>query len=151
MKFYVKQKAVSLKDQFTVCDEQDQTVYEAKSGALKGRRLCVTDTAGKEVATLRKKKFTLAPGYRISVEGQPNASIKMSANVKNFKVSGYGWKVKGNLTLSNYEIRSGRDEIATIHKKAMSFGDAYVLDVDETKTEPLCALCVLLAIDECFG
>ncbi len=155
MKLYIKQKALSLKDQYSISDEKGEELYFAKGSARKGMRLTLYTAAQKaqdqqELGQLKRKRLSMAPCYRIYVSGEQIATIKMAVNAKDYKVSGLGWKVKGNRSLRSYEISKGLGKIASISKKAFTVGDAYELDVRE-ESELLPALLILLAIDECWG
>lgn len=57
-----------------------------------------------------------------------------------------GWDVDGELFAHDYVITSGNEEIVSIHKAWMSWGDTYELDISDD-TDEITALAVVLAID----
>ena len=56
------------------------------------------------------------------------------------------WEIRGDFMAHEYEMKRGRDVVATVTKKWFSWGDTYLLDVADD-ADVLPALGVMLAID----
>lgn len=149
MKLYLKQKFFSWKDRAWVKDEAGQDRYFIEGKVLSfGKKLHVMDAEGKEVAFVRQKVFTFLPTFFVEIDGKEVAQIKKKFTFlkPKYVVEGLGWEVQGNLLGHDYTIMEGERTVVSIHKKWMSWGDAFELDI-EYGTDEVLALAVVLAID----
>mgnify|MGYP003301346010 CR=1 FL=1 len=147
MKLYVKQKALTLGDTFSVIDETGADLYTVKGSAL--RKLKLTDTDKKEIAVLKRNSFSVAPCYVLKRNGQKVAKIKMRVTGNKYSVKGLGWTVKSDLLLRTFTLKDGLKEIAEAGKKALSIGDSYEFEIKEG-IDTVNALMVLIAVDACL-
>lgn len=149
MKIYVKQKVFSWRDRFTVTDEEgnDKYIVEGEIFSL-GKKLHIYDMFDREVALVKQKVPSLMPNFQVFCGGEQLAEIrkKFTLLFSKYIVEGLGWEVSGNFTEHDYEIKQGGRKIASIHKKWMSWGDTYELDIENSQNEIL-ALAVVLTID----
>ena len=149
MKLYIKQKVFSWKDRFTVMDESgaDRYTVEGKVFSI-GKKLFVYDAAGDEVAYIREKVPTLLPKFIVEIGGQEVAEIvkKLTFLKPKYEVHGPDWTVQGKFTAHDYTVTQGELPVVTIHKKWMSWGDSYEIDIADPSKE-LLVLSVVLAID----
>lgn len=148
MKLYIKQKVFSFADHFSIYDASGEARYWAEGSLFSwGKRLHVYDAGGEEVITIKQEIFNWMPTYAVFYKGQQFALIKGKFSLRpRYEIEGPAWLVEGNLLGLDYTISDGGQEIASIHKKWMSFGDSYEVNImDETNELPV--LAVVLGID----
>ncbi len=149
MKLYLKQKVFSWKDKSNVKDELGNDKYYIEGKVLSvGKKLTVYDAQQNEVAFIRQKVVTFMPKFFVEIGGEQVAEItkKLSFLKPKYVVNGPDWTVQGNFTAHDYSLYDGEKEIAGIHKKWMSWGDAFEIEIASEKDEVL-VLAVVLAID----
>lgn len=149
MKLYMKQKVFSWRDRFKVWDESGSERYSVEGELFTlGKRLHVYDRSGNEAAYIREKVWSFLPRYFVYVNGQQVAEIvkRLSFLRPKYEVSGLGWEIRGSLWEHDYEVLDADRPIVSIHKKWMSWGDSYELDIADNRNE-IPALAVVLAID----
>lgn len=149
MKLYMKQKVFSWRDRFKVWDEAGSERYSVEGELFTlGKRLHVYDRNGSEAAYIREKVWSFLPRYFVYVNGQQVAEIvkRLSFLRPKYEVSGLDWEIRGSLWEHDYEVLEHGRPIVSIHKKWMSWGDSYELDIADSRNE-LPALAVVLAID----
>ena len=138
MKLYIKQKVFSIGAKFSVKDEAGNDRYFVEGEILTlGRKLHIYDINNNEVAFVSQKLLTFMPKFTVEVGGEEIAEIVRQLT---------GWDVDGELFAHDYVITSGNEEIVSIHKAWMSWGDTYELDISDN-TDEITALAVVLAID----
>lgn len=149
MKLYIKQKVFSWGDKFMVKDESEQDKYSVQGEVFSlGKKLHIKDLNGNEVAFIHQKVFSLMPRYFVYKNDQQVAEIvqKFKLFKPAYVVNGPGWKVEGNFSAHLYRVFEADNPIINIEKIWFSWGDSYVLDIDDSTDEVL-ALAVVLAID----
>ena len=149
MKLYIKQKVFSIGAKFSVKDEKGNDKYFVEGEILTlGRKLHIYDTYDNEVAFVRQKLLTFMPKFTVEVGGEEVAEIVKGLTLfkPKYYVDGLGWDVDGDLFSHDYVITSDNEEIVSIHKAWMSWGDTYELDISDD-TDEITALAVVLAID----
>jgi len=149
MKLYIKQKVFSIGAKFSVKDENGNDKYFVEGEILTlGRKLHIYDTYDNEVAFVRQKLLTFMPKFTVEVGGEEVAEIVKGLTLfkPKYYVDGLGWDVDGDLFSHDYVITSDNEEIVSIHKAWMSWGDTYELDISDD-TDEITALAVVLAID----
>lgn len=149
MKLYMKQKVISWGDKFTVTDESGEVLYTVEGEVPSfGHKLHIYDPLGNEAAFIHKKLFTLLPRYFVTVDGQEAAEIvkPISFLHPKYEIKGPDWEATGDVLGHNYEIKMGGDTVAAVHRKWMSWGDTYEIDVAAEANEVL-TLAVVLTID----
>ena len=151
MKLALKEKVFSLREAFQVMDEGGNPIYEVIGKLLSvGHKLTVTDMDGQEAAYIYQKVLSLVPKYFIEVNGQEEVELK--GHITLFKphytleAEDGKWEIRGDFMAHEYEMKQGRDVVATVTKKWFSWGDTYLLDVADD-ADVLPALGVMLAID----
>ena len=149
MKLYMKQKVFSWRDQFKVWDEANNVRYIVEGELFTlGKRLHVYDSQSRELAFIKEKIWSFLPRYFVYIGQTRQAEIvkRLSLFRPKYEVAGPGWEISGNIWSHDYEIlEQGRPSVR-IHKKWMSWGDSYELDIDDSRNE-LLTLAVVLAID----
>lgn len=149
MRLYIKQKVFSLKDKFYVKDENGEDRYYVEGKILSiGKQLWIRDMEGNELAFLKQKVITFLPRFFIYINGEEVAQIvkKFTLLKPKYEISGPGWTINGNFLDHDYTIESNGVAVAGIHKKWMSWGDSYEMEINPDVDQVL-ALAVILAID----
>jgi uncharacterized protein YxjI len=149
MKLYLKQKVFSWKDKSTIKDENGDDKYFVEGKVLSiGKKLTVFDTNQNEVAFIRQKVATIMPKFFVEINGEQVAQIvkKFTLLKPKYVVEDPGWSIQGNFSAHDYSINDGEKEIAVIHKKWMTWGDTFEIDIADEKDE-IIILGVVLAID----
>lgn len=151
MKLALKEKVFSLREAFQVMDEEGNPIYEVIGKLLSvGHTLTVTDMDGQEAAYIHQKVLSLVPKYFIEVNGQEEVELKGHITLfkPHYTLEAEDGKreIRGDFMAHEYEMKRGRDVVATVTKKWFSWGDTYLLDVADD-ADVLPALGVMLAID----
>ena len=148
MRLYMKQKVMTIVDKFTIKDEAGNDVYFVEGEFLSlVKKLHVRDQGGNEVAYLQGR-VSFFPRYDVYLGGEFACSVqkKFTFLLPRYEIEGLGWEVRGELFAHEYEVFSGDHTIMAIHKRWVSWGDAYEIDIAESENHVL-ALCVVLGID----
>ena len=150
VKLALKQKVFSMKEAFTVMDEGGAPIYEVAGKLISvGHKLTIRDMDGEEAAYIHQKVLSLVPKYFIEVDGQ---EMELKGHITLFKphytleTDSGKWEIRGNFMEHEYEMKRGRETVATVAKKWLSWGDTYLLDVADDR-DALTALVVMIAID----
>jgi len=149
VKLIMQQKVFSWTDRFRVWDEAGEDRYVVEGEFLVfGKRLHVKDTAGQEVALVERKLFSFLPRFFVYVGGEQVAEIVREFTFLHprYTVQDLEWDVEGDFLAHNYTIAREEQQIATIHKEWLTWGDCYVIDVADS-ADAVTVLAVVLAID----
>ena len=149
MQLYMKQKVFSWKDKFSITDAMGQDKYYIEGKVISlGKKLRIYDMAENELAFVNQKLLTLLPKFAVEINGEVVAVIKKKFSLfkPKYAITGPDWEVEGNFLSHDYTITENGKPIVAIHKKWMTWGDTFELDIPDESNEIL-ALAVVLAID----
>ncbi len=149
MKLYLKQKFFSWKDRAWVKDETGADRYFIEGKVLSiGKKLWIMTPEGEQLAFVRQKVPTLMPKFIVEIGGSEVAMIakKFTFLKPKYEIDGLGWTVQGDFFGHDYTVYACERPIITIHKKWMTWGDTFELDIAQGTDEVL-ALAVVVAID----
>ena len=149
MKFYMKQKALSFVDKFTIYDELENEAYWVEGDFFTiGKKLDLFDRDNNHKAHIHQKVLSFLPRYFIGINGEDVAEVVKHFTLfkQKFSVTGYDWEVDGDFTAHEYKIYRGDYTIATISKEWFTWGDTYSVDIADG-VDPVGVLCVVLIID----
>ena len=147
--FYIKQKLISLRDNFHVYNEQDEEIYTIEGSFLRiPKRFIIRDQQFNERAVIERKVISLLPKFNVTVEGQYEFSIKkhFSFFKSRYSIEGEGIEVNGNLWDMDFDIMHKGQKIGTVNKAWLSLGDTYKIDVFEEPWE-MVIITLVVAID----
>jgi uncharacterized protein YxjI len=153
MKFYIKQKVFSFKDQFKVTDDNQNLKYEVKGKFMSiSNKLELMDSYGKVLLRSQKQIFSLLPKYFIyDANGKELAIIKKKFSIRpNFDMTimDKQYSVEGSLFGHSFGIINNHNQnVASIGKKLFSWGDTYEIDIDDEENKEL-FLFVVIIIDQ---
>jgi len=149
MKLYIKEKVFSWGDRFTVKDEFGDDKYLIEGEIFSwGKKLHVYDMAGRETAFIKQEVWSFLPRYYVFCNGQKVAEIKKEFTFffPKYSIDGLGWEIEGSFLEHEYRITRDGQNIVTISKEWMTWGDSYELDI-RNRADELLALAVVLTID----
>ncbi len=149
MRLYMKQKVFSFKDRFTIKDESGEDRYFVVGKLISlGKQLSIQDAEQNELAFVRQKVLSFLPKFQVEVNGDIVAEIvkKFTFLKPKYEVVGLDWTIEGDFFSHNYSIIENDKIIVSIHKKWMSWGDSFEIDIHTQGNEVL-TLAVVLAID----
>ena len=94
--------------------------------------------------------MNLMPKFFVYVKGEKIAEIhkKFSFLKPKYEIVGKNWVTNGDLLAHEYNITDmdSGNQIASIHKEWMTWGDSYMLDIEDEKHE-ISIMALILAID----
>ncbi len=149
MQLYMKQKVFSIKSKFGVQNSAGEDKYYIEGKLLSvGKKLTIFDAAGNELAFVKQKLVSLLPTFVVEINGQEVAVIKKKISLLKPKyiIEGQNWEIDGDFLAHDYIISENGIPIVSIHKKWMSWGDSFEIDIPDESKEVL-ALAVVIAID----
>lgn len=149
MKLLIKQKLLSIRDRFTIYDEQQEPRFYVEGELFTiGKKLHIYDMKQHEVAMIQRRVLSFRPRFFVMVEGKEVAEIvrEITFFKPKYRIEGLDWTITGDVFQHDYKI-SNRDEvIARISKEWFVLSDTYEIDVEDEDTT-IYALAVVLAID----
>ncbi|MEG2174909.1 MAG: LURP-one-related family protein [Oscillospiraceae bacterium] len=149
MRLWIKQKIFSWNDRFAVKNEEGVECFLVEGEFFSfGKRLHIMSADGQEVAMVQQKIWSFLPRFYISVGGEPTAEIvkKMTLFYPRYTIEGLNWEINGDFFDHDYVITQKGIPVVSINKAWMTWGDCYMLDINES-SNVVSALAVVLAID----
>lgn len=150
MKYYVKQKILSLKDQFYVMDQSGKEVYGIKGKMFSlSNKMELLNMNGSQILNTKKQIFSfLAKYFVFDPHGELQAEIKRKFAVRprfDVTIGNEVLSVEGSLFAHSFGIFDNGEEVASISKKVLSFGDSYEIEIhDESKAELYLFIVIIL-------
>lgn len=152
MKYYIKQKVFSLRDQFTVMDASQNIVYsvEGKMFSL-SNKLELLNTNGSVALKAHKKVFSFLPKYFITNPHDEELAVvqrKFGLRPKFHIMMGHQeLTVDGSLFAHSFSVLDDTGVIASIEKKLISWGDTYEINITNEQNREL-LLFIVIIIDQ---
>ncbi|MBM7710309.1 LURP-one-related/scramblase family protein [Enterococcus lemanii] len=148
-KLYIKQKLFSIGEKFHIYDENERPQYYVEGSFFKiPKTFTIYNQYQIEVATITKKVWSFLPKFYVDIRNSPQIMIEKDFTFfkASYQISAQGIEVAGNWWDMDFEVlRFGRP-IAKIHKKWLSWGDTYEVEIyNEDFEETIVAL--VIAID----
>jgi uncharacterized protein YxjI len=150
-RFQMKEKLISIGDDYWIDDESGAHRYRVNGKAVRVRDTWVLeDPSGHEVAIIRERKLSLRDAIKIEVGGREATVKKALVGIRDrFHVEvdgGKDLKVHGNIADHEYEIERDGDTIGKVSKKWFRVRDTYGVEVEELG-EVVLVLAVTVAVD----
>lgn len=149
MKFYIKQKVFSWGDKFSIYDANGNERYFVQGEVFSfGKKLHLLDLGGNEIAFISQKLFSFLPTYKISRYGNEIAEVVRNFTFfkQEYSVNGPNWYVQGDFFSHEFALYDNERQIASVSKDWFTWGDAYLIDIDD-EIDLITALSVVLVID----
>jgi len=143
--YQMRQKLVSIGDDYWIEDELGQRVYKVDGKALRLRKtLIVEDAHGAQLYKIQERKLRIRDTMEIEDSaGHTVAKVKK----KRINLLREGWTVtvsdgpdiavKGNIVDHEYRLERGRDQIAQVSKRWFRMADTYGVDVAPDQNQAL--------------
>jgi len=153
--YQMRQKMVSIGDDFWIENDKGQKVFKVDGKALRVRQtLIIEDAHGTELAKIQERMLRVKDSMEIEgPHGEKLAMVKKAlitpirerwvVKVKN----GPDLEVQGNILDHEYSIGEGRDKIAEVSKKWFRLRDSYGVAIDPGQDDAI-ILAVAVCIDE---
>lgn len=154
-RYQMREKLVSIGDDFWIQNEQGQRVFKVDGKALRIRNtLKFEDAHGQTLYQIQEKKLRVKDSMEVE-----DASGKRAAMVKKAIISpvrdrftvkikdGPNLDVKGNILQHQYTIGEGRDKVAEVSKKWFRVRDTYGVEVAPGQ-DNLLILAVTVCLDQ---
>jgi uncharacterized protein YxjI len=154
MKLYIKQRIFSLGDKYDIYDANENVVFDVKSELFTiGAKLHLCDTQGRELYYIKRKLTFMLAQFEIYQNNFLCAAINQEFSLFHKKLnveSSLGnFSIDGDFFSMDYDITKNGNYFGSIHKKWLSWGDSYELDIPDSRDAAfLCAL--VIAIDNCL-
>jgi uncharacterized protein YxjI len=152
--FRMRQKLVSIGDDYWIEDDQGERVYKINGKALRAREtLIFEDPHGSELYKIQSKMLHIRDTMKIEDgHGHDVATVKKALITPlrdRFEVSvekGADMEAKGNIVDHEYKIERDGTKVAEVSKKWFRVADTYGVEV-EAGVEPSLILAVTAVID----
>lgn len=153
-RYKIRQKLISIGDDFWIEDAQGKKVYKVDGKALRIRKtLEFEDMNGKKLAQIKERLLSLKDTMVIEdANGRDIATVKKAliaplrdkwdVNVK----GGRDLTVQGNILDLEYDIKQGRKKVAEVSKKWFTITDTYGVEIADGQNDIL-ILAIAVAID----
>ena len=150
----MRQKLVSIGDDYWVEDDEGQRVYKINGKAMRVRdTLIFEDPDGHELFKIQEKKLRIRDTMEIEDgDGHSVATVKKALITplrERFEVEvedGEDLEVKGNIVDHEYKIERGGDKVAEVSKKWFRIADTYGVEVAQDQ-DPALILAVTAVVD----
>jgi uncharacterized protein YxjI len=153
-RYTMRQRLVSIGEDFDIADEHGNPVYRVDGKALRLREtFVIEDLQGREVATIREKKLALRESMDVLRAGNKIATIRKARFApfrERFSIDVAGAQdmvAQGDILHHEYDIRRGGEAVARVSKHRFALSDTYGIEIAPGEDEAL-VLAVAVAIDE---
>lgn len=153
MKLLIKQRLLTLTDNYYVYDDAGNIRYEVEQVFFAlGHQFHVyrrrSEERSEEVGFIRQKLFTLMPTFEILIHGQVVGTIRKEFTLfrPRYRVDFKGWDVEGDLMGWDYRVTCNADPVMTISKELLNWTDTYAMHYQNPANE-IPGLLLVIAID----
>ena len=154
IRYQMREKLVSIGDDFWIENQSGQKVYKIDGKALRVRdTLKFEDRQGHELCKIQEKKVRVKDTMKIEGPGgQTLATVKKALITPvrdrwTIKVEGGSdLEIQGNIVDHEYRIEDGRNKVAEVSRKWFRVRDTYGVEIDPGQNEIL-ILAATVAID----
>ena len=152
IELYMDKSVFSVYEEFYVRDRTGKKRYRVTGMPLSlNKKIIICDEKSHLVSWVEKPPISLSKDtYDIYVHGKKQAVIyaRMFHILpwQRHRVAKVNWEVNGSVFEHNFTLTKGFSEIASVHKKLMSFGDCYELRIRNPENE-LLVLAVTVALN----
>jgi uncharacterized protein YxjI len=154
-RYQMREKLVSIGDDFWIEDENGKKVFKVDGKALRIRKtLKFEDAHGNMLAQIQERKLRVKDSMEVEdAQGNRVAMVKkaiispirdrFTVRIKN----GPDLEVKGNILDHEYTIGEGRDKVAEVSKKWFRVRNTYGVQIDPDQDD-IIVLAVTVCIDQ---
>ncbi len=150
MELLIKQRVFSWTDSYDVYDSNGFAKYFVKAEFFSfGHQIHIYDKqTGAELGSVHQKLFTLLPTFELVMDGRVVGTIRRKFTFfrQNYEVDYRGWEIEGDFLGWDYRVMQGSEEIMSISKQLLNWGDTYTLRYNNPANE-FAGLLLVIAID----
>jgi uncharacterized protein YxjI len=153
-RYKMRQKLISLGEDFTIEDAEGNRAYEVDGKVMRLRETFeLKDRQGNVVATIRGRLVSVRDKMDVLRDGDVVATVTKALFAplrQNFKVDipgGEDLHIDGTILDHEYTLRRGDDVVGQVSKRWFSITDTYGIDVAEGEDDAL-VLAIAVALDE---
>ena len=154
MQYVLKQKLVSLGNNFTIKDVEGHDAFQVKGELMSlGDKLSFQDLDGNELIYIEQKVFNWVGTYEIWRNGKMLADVKrdlFSFRRHRFTVDAPGpddLEAVGDFLNFEYIVNRGDRKIATITRQLFHLSDTYWVQIDDDETDHVLVLAIAVIIE----
>lgn len=154
MRYIIKQKIISIKDNYLIEDESGNIVFTIRRQIISVfKKWFINDAQQNNLALIKNKVFTIMPQYEIFLNDGIYAKVR-----KRFKLFGHAFDIesdagnyimKGNFLSHEFEVYKGDKVVANVSKKWIAWADTYGVEIDDNENKIL-LLAIIIIIDTCI-
>ena len=153
-RYQMRQKMVSIGQDFWIENEQGEKVFKVDGKALRIRStLKFEDTQGSELCKIQEKKMRVKDSMAIEGPGGERLAVVKKAIINPIRNrwtvkigDGPDLNIQGNILDHEYEITEGRNKVAEVSKKWFRVRDTYGVEIAPEQNDIL-VLAATVAID----
>ena len=154
MQYVLKQKLVSLGNNFSIEDIEGREAFEVRGElATLGDKLSVQDPAGNELLYIEQKVFNWVGTYEIRRDGRLLADVRRV--LRSFwrrrftvEVSGSGdLEMMGDILGFEFVVTRGSQRIATFTRQWFRLSDTYWIRIEEGEADEVLILALAVIIE----
>lgn len=151
MRYLMRQKLFSFRDDFIIKDEFDRDVFRVVGQVFSfGKQLSFYSIEGLELAFIRQQVFAWGPTYEIYRGGQLYATVKKNLFTFfncSFEIDIPGpndLRAEGDFSDHNYRIVQGPNIVGFISKQWFSWADSYGVETAQGADDILLLACTVV-------
>jgi uncharacterized protein YxjI len=153
MRYLVRERLFSIKDDFWVTDQNGNRVYFVNAKVLSLRHtLELEDASGRKLAAIKHKLLTFTDAMEIEHDGAMAATVHKAVfsplhHKAIIDLAGGGrLEAVGNILNKDFEIRDGHAVLARVSRAWFRIRDTYGVDVAPGQNDVL-MICVAICLD----
>ena len=139
-KLYMRQKILTIKDKYDICDENQNSVYWVE-GNLVSLGYKIEDAAGNLLLEIKKKLVSVMPEYTIKQNGKDigklRKKIKLTRPVVTGEINGKALEIKGDLSGYHFSIKLDDAVIGDVDTERLTWGDVYSIDIRDKEQQDI--------------
>jgi uncharacterized protein YxjI len=152
--FKMRQRLVSIGDDFWIETDSGERAYKVDGKALRLRKtLVLEDVEGRELAKIQSRVVRVRDTMEVEDPSGSRMALVRKAMITPFRdrwdveiTDGPDLKVQGNVVDHEYEFTDGRTTVATVSKKWFRVADTYGVEITPGQ-DPVPVLASTVAID----
>ncbi len=151
MRYVLREKLISIGEDFTITDDRGHPVFIVDQKLLHIRdELHVLDMQGKELAKIQRKLISLRPVYEIWRDGRQlavvrRAFIRILRDKFDVDVPGPDdLEIQGDFINHNYAFTRHGQTVANVTKAWISLTDTYGVDIQDGEDDVLILACAVV-------
>ncbi len=154
-RYMMRQRMVSIGDDYWIENEQGQRVFKVDGKALRIRQtLMFEDPQGHELCKIQERMMRIKDSMEIEGPGGERVAMVKKALITPLRdrwvvriADGPDLAVQGNILDHEYRIGEGRDQVAEVSKKWFRLRDTYGVEISPGQNDVV-ILAVTAAIDQ---